>query len=148
MPSLILYNEKIDVLLIEKLKFCGGIMRIGEVGLLTNDVIRLANFYKLLLGIDNGSDNDVHQTILAEETMLTVYNDGSVKNNANQNMCIAFTVKDIDVEYGRIVNMGIEIIEKPIIRPWGAKNMSFYDPDRNVVYLRSFRGEQIVTIDS
>lgn len=27
-------------------------MRIGEVSLLTNDVIRLANFYKTIFGID------------------------------------------------------------------------------------------------
>ena len=31
-------------------------MRIGEVCLNTNDVIRLANFYKKLLGIDNGDN--------------------------------------------------------------------------------------------
>lgn len=28
-------------------------MKIGEVGLLTNDVVRLANFYKTLLETDN-----------------------------------------------------------------------------------------------
>lgn len=38
-------------------------MKIGEVCLLTNDVIRLANFYKLLFRIDNGSDDDVHQLL-------------------------------------------------------------------------------------
>jgi catechol-2,3-dioxygenase len=58
-------------------------MRIGEVGLLTNDVVRLANFYKAFLGIDNGSNDTIHQTLIAEETMLTVYNDNSVKNNNN-----------------------------------------------------------------
>ena len=113
-------------------------MRLGEVGLLTNDVIRLADFYKALLETDNGSDDEVHQTIIAEETMLTLYNDGSAKNNNNQNICIAFTVDDMDREYQKVLKSGAEVIEKPIKRPWGAVNMSFYDPDRNVVYLRSF----------
>ena len=113
-------------------------MRLGEVGLLTNDVIRLAAFYKALLETDNGSDDEVHQTIIAEETMLTIYNDGSAKNNNNQNICIAFTVDDMDREYQKVLKSGAEVIEKPIKRPWGAVNMSFYDPDRNVVYLRSF----------
>lgn len=113
-------------------------MKIGEVCLLTNDVVRLANFYKALLETDNGSNDKVHQTILTDETMLTIYNDESIKNNNNQNICIAFTVDDMEVEYEKIVNMGAEIIEKPTIRPWGAKNMSFYDPDRNLIYLRSF----------
>lgn len=106
--------------------------------LLTNDVIKLANFYKHLLGIDNNSNDDVHQTIIAEETMFTIYNDGTNKNNANQNICLAFTVEDIETEYKKLCDLGVEIIEGPTKRPWGAMNMSFYDPDRNVIYLRSF----------
>lgn len=113
-------------------------MRIGEVGLLTNDVIRLADFYKGLLGIDNGSSDEVHQTLIVEETMLTIYNDGSAKNNSNQNICLAFTVDDMDCEYQKLLELGAEIIESPKLRPWGALNMSFYDPDRNIIYFRSF----------
>ena len=113
-------------------------MRLGEVGLLTNDVVKLADFYKALLETDNGSDDEVHQTIIAEETMLTIYNDGSRKNNNNHNMCTAFTVDNIEKEYKKILALGAEIIEKPTKRPWGTVSMSFYDPDRNVIYLRSF----------
>ncbi|TCL55891.1 glyoxalase/bleomycin resistance protein/dioxygenase superfamily protein [Kineothrix alysoides] len=113
-------------------------MKLGEVGFLTNDVVRLAAFYKFLLEIENGSDDSVHQTIIAEETMLTIYNDGSSKNNQNQNICIAFTVDDVDKEYERLLKKGVKIIDKPATRPWGAKNMSFSDPDGNTVYLRSF----------
>lgn len=115
-------------------------MRLGEVGLLTNNVASLANFYKALLGTDNGSSDTVHQVIIGEETMLTIYNDGSVKNNSNQNMCIVFTVEDMEREYQKVLALGAEIIEKPTKRPWGAVNMSFYDPDRNIVYLRNFLG--------
>lgn len=118
----------------------GGVcMKIGEVGFLTNDVVRLANFYKQLLGVDNASNDEVHQTIIDEETMLTIYNDGSEKNNLNQNICLAFTVQDINQAYKKILELGAEIIEKPTVRPWGATNMSFYDPDRNIIYLRSFQ---------
>ena len=113
-------------------------MRIGEVGLLSNDVVKLANFYKAFLGIENGSNDSIHQTLIAEETMLTIYNDNSVKNNNNQNMCLAFTVEDVDKEYNRLLNLGADIIEIPTTRPWGTRNMSFHDPDRNVIYLRSF----------
>ncbi len=113
-------------------------MRLGEVCLLTNDVVKLADFYKALMETDNGSQDEVHQTIISEETMLTIYNDGSVKNNDNQNMCIAFTTDDMEKEYEKVSALGAEIIEKPTKRPWGAVNMSFYDPDRNIVYLREF----------
>ena len=111
-------------------------MKLGEISILTRDVVRLANFYKSLLEIDNGSNDAVHQTIIAGETMLTIFNDG--QKHGGQNMCLAFTVDDIDNEYRRVQSLGAEIIEKPAVRPWGAINMSFADPDGNVVYLRSF----------
>lgn len=82
----------------------------------------------------------MHQTIIAEETMLTIYNDGTVKNNQNQNISLAFTVDDLDAVYRQLVEKGIRIIEKPTKRPWGTVNMSFYDPDMNVIYLRQFQG--------
>ena len=113
-------------------------MRIGEVCLNTNDVVKLSNFYKQLFGIDNGSNDEVHQTLLSEETQLTIYNDGSKKNNNNRNICLAFTVDDVNAEYQKLLVMGVEIIEKPVKRPWGATNMSFYDLDGNVIYFRSF----------
>ena len=36
-------------------------MKIGEVCLITNDVVSLADFYKTLFGIENGSNDEVHQ---------------------------------------------------------------------------------------
>lgn len=113
-------------------------MRIGEVGLLTNDVRKLSDFYKKLLNVDNNSDDEIHQTIISGGTTLTVYNDGTVKNNSNENICLAFTVEDIEFEYQKVKSLGCEIIEEPTVRPWGAINMSFYDPDKNIIYLRSF----------
>lgn len=69
-------------------------MKIGEVCLLTNQVIRLSNFYKMLFNIENHSTDDVHQFIISEETTLTVYNDGSERKINSRNICIAFTVED------------------------------------------------------
>ena len=111
-------------------------MKIGEVCLLTTDVVRLADFYKSLLKVDNGSDDAVHQTILAGETMLTVTHEEHAPKG--QNICLAFTVDDLDEEYKRVLALGAEIVEGPALRPWGALNMSFRDPDGNVVYFRHF----------
>lgn len=113
-------------------------MKIGEVSLLTNDVLRLAAFYKQLLEIDNNSNDEVHQFLITEETTLTIYNDGSIKNNQNQNICLSFTVDDIEREYKKVLALGAKVIEGPTKRPWGAINMSFYDPDNNMVFFRSF----------
>jgi predicted enzyme related to lactoylglutathione lyase len=116
-------------------------MKIGEVCLLTSDVIRLSNFYKSLFGVDNCSSNHVHQMIISEETTLTIYNDGIVRNVNPHNICIAFTVDDVDVEFERLKALGVEIIDPPVMRPWGAKNMSFLDPDNNLITFRCFPGE-------
>lgn len=113
-------------------------MKIGEVSLLTNDVQRLAAFYRQLLETENNSEDEVHQVLIAEETSLTIYNDGSVKNNQNQNICLAFTVDDVEAEYKKVLAMGARIINGPTRQPWGATNMSFYDPDNNMIFLRSF----------
>jgi predicted enzyme related to lactoylglutathione lyase len=113
-------------------------MRIGEVCLLTNDVVRLANFYKTLLGVDNNSDDATHQFIVSEETTLTIYNDGVTREGNHNNICLAFTVDDVDAEHERLKSLGAEIIDPPAERPWGAKNMSFKDTDGNIIYFRSF----------
>ncbi len=114
-------------------------MRIGEVGLLTGDVPRLAEFYRRLLGLaDAGGEDTVHRTLIDGETALTVYDDGSPKNNQNQNVCLAFTVPDVDAEYARLLAEGMQIVNPPATRPWGARNMCILDPDGNRIYLRSF----------
>lgn len=113
-------------------------MTIAEVSLNTNDVIALANFYKQLFGIDNGSNDPVHQVILSEGTALTIYNDGSHKNNRNQNISLVFLTENIDAEYQKLLALKAEIIQPPAKQPWGAVNMSFYDPDGNIIYFRSF----------
>ncbi len=113
-------------------------MKIGEVCLLTNDVIRLANFYKTLFNIDNQCNDEVHQFIISEQTTLTIYNDGRLRQNNFQNICLAFTVNDVDIEFERLQALGVEIVSPPIVRPWGNKNMSFLDPDKNLIVFRSF----------
>ncbi len=113
-------------------------MKIGEVCLLTNDVVKLSNFYKTLLNVDNNDNNEVHQFILSEETTFTIYNDGKPHAGGNQNMGLAFTVDDVDVEFERLKKLGVEITDPPTVRPWGAKNMTFLDPEGNYVTFRCF----------
>ncbi len=81
-------------------------MMIGEVCLLTNDVRKFADFYKKLLEIDNNSDDETPQYIISEGTTLTVYNDGTGKNNQNQNICLAFTIENIEKAYRKVQALG------------------------------------------
>ena len=112
-------------------------MILGEVCIETNDVIKIADFYRKILSISSDCSDGVHQVIIAEGTTLTVYNNGNTKNNQNQNISLAFTVDDVDHEYTRLQGLGIPIIDPPKLQPWGAKNMHFCDPDGNHIYFRS-----------
>ena len=111
-------------------------MRLGEVCLHTDDVIRLADFYKDLLGIDNGSNDPVHQMLISDETQLSVYNDEQSKSGVTGRISLAFTVDDIDAAYQKLLVMDARIVDPPLRRPWGMVNMSFLDPDGNLIYLR------------
>lgn len=114
-------------------------MKLGEICIETNDVVKIANFYRNILDIPSDCKDEVHQLIIAEGTTLTVYNNGKEKNNQNQNISLAFTVDDVDEEYKRLLNLGIHIIDAPKLQSWGAKNMHFCDPDGNHIYFRSFQ---------
>ncbi len=116
-------------------------MRIGEVCLYTHDVVRLANFYKVLFEIENDCDDDTHQFILCEETTLTVYSDGKNRTGNSQSIGLVFTVDDAEAEFERLKKLGISIIDPPTLRPWGAVNLTFCDPDGNFVTFRSFPKE-------
>lgn len=110
-------------------------MHLGEICILTRDVPRLAKFYKALLQTDNGSEDAVHQTILAAEPMLTIMHE-DIPAGAAQTMCIAFTVADMDAAYAHAQSIGAEVVAPPTKRPWGAVNLVLRDPDGNLVYLR------------
>lgn len=109
-------------------------MILGEISLLTRDVPRLAAFYRKVLGIPGENANAVHQFILTEGTGLSIYNDGKTQTTG---AALAFTVDDVDAEYARLMELGVEIAEMPQTRPWGARNMRFDDPDGNQIYFRS-----------
>jgi uncharacterized glyoxalase superfamily protein PhnB len=116
-------------------------MIIGEVSIQSNNVIKIAEFYRRLLKIaakeTDDINNEIHQVILSDGVGLTVYNNGEPKNNENTNICLAFTVENVDEEFIRLKEMGVKIIDLPKIQPWGAKNMRFLDPDGNQIYFRS-----------
>lgn len=113
-------------------------MFLAEVCIETNDVLKVAGFYRQILGMESFEKDEIHQVIISEDVALTVYNDGNPKNNQNQNISLAFTVSDVDAEFERLLKLGIEIVEPPTTRPWGARNMHFCDPDGNHIYFRSF----------
>lgn len=109
-------------------------MKLSEVSLMTQDVSRLAGIYKGLLGVENDSDDAVHQFVTASGIAFTIYKNGSPRGEG-RNACQSFLVDDIDAEYARLLSHGVTVTEPPKARPWGMKNLCFMDPDGNRMYL-------------
>lgn len=86
-------------------------MKLSEVGLVTGDVRRLADFYKALLEVDNGSDDDAHQVLLEGEVALTVTRGGGAERPGRQGICVAFTVEDVDAACARLKALGARIVQ-------------------------------------
>ncbi len=112
-------------------------MELAEICLLTSDVLRLAEFYQAVLNTTSDSDSAVHQAIQTDGALLTLYNDGAVSEHPNGNLFLAFTVADVDAEYERLCRLGVDILEPPTTRPWGARNLLFRDPDGNRIVFRT-----------
>ncbi len=113
-------------------------MKLGEVCLLTGDVCRLADFYRRLLDIHETCSDPVHQTILAADPSLCIYNDGQPHSADRSPVALAFTAEDMDAAYQKLLSLNAPIIQQPTRQPWGAVNLIFLDPDGNQVYLRQF----------
>ena len=112
-------------------------MIFSGICLLTKDVQRLSDFYQKILQTTSDCDDEIHQEIHTQGAFLAIlkYDDA---NGGNPNMNMAFTVDDVDTEYFRLKELGVEIIDEPTTRPWGAKNMRLCDPDGNYIVFRSF----------
>jgi len=46
---------------------------------------------------------------------------------------IQFLVDDVDKEYRRLIDKGVEFINEPHDEPWGGRQASFHDPDGNIL---------------
>ena len=113
-------------------------MIFSGICLYTKNVRRLSEFYQLVLQTVSDCNDEIHQEISTNGAGLAILKYDSADVAGNKNMSMAFTVADVDSEYNRLQNVGIEVIEPPTTRFWGARNMMFLDPDGNHVVFRSF----------
>jgi len=110
----------------------------AEVCLHTRDVPRLSQFYQELLHTPSDGEDPVHQSLDGGGFTLSFYNDGHVSESGNARLSLAFTVEDVDACYLELLMRGVPILEAPMTRPWGARNLLCRDPDGNTVALRCF----------
>lgn len=95
-------------------------MVFSGICLIAKDVKKLSDFYKRVLQTTSDCDSDIHQEIATQGTFLAILKGDNISESGNKNMSMAFTVDDVDKEYLRLIEMGIDIIDPSTVRPWGS----------------------------
>ena len=116
-----------------------------DVCFITEDVLRLRAFYEAIFN-DTAEGNEIHSVLLLNGIQFTfdyvvplqenpVFH--YVSANGNSNVIIGFNVDDVDAEYQRLLQLGVEMLNQPPTHPWGARSFQFKDPDGNILNFRS-----------
>jgi uncharacterized glyoxalase superfamily protein PhnB len=119
-------------------------MQLVSVRLVTNDVDRLAAFYRLITSVEperpappfaNFRFGAVSLAISAE-TVVRQFNAGAAVAAANRSAIIEFQVDDVDA-FAAQLSADVEVAMPPATMPWGNRSMLLRDPDGNVVNIFS-----------
>ena len=116
-------------------------MKIGNVCILTKNVKRLLVFYRMVLCMEPCYKSLHYVEFEIGEVKLAIYSlnkhNEMVKKIANivddKNIMIEIEVENVDFEYQRICDMGVQIVKELSIQAWGSKSFYFTDPDGNLI---------------
>jgi catechol 2,3-dioxygenase-like lactoylglutathione lyase family enzyme len=115
-------------------------MKFTGICLITDDVLRLADFYQRVLGV-SGEGDAAHMGFQIEGGELAIFSTqgmegmapGSMRSTGSGNFTLGLRVADVDGEYERIKALGVDFILLPTSHPWGSRSFWFRDPDGNIV---------------
>lgn len=116
-------------------------MRLVQARLVTDDVEGLAAFYARLVAADVPL-NEYYVEIQAglatigfSKRRFTEYSEDDATRPDSQlgTLVLDFEVTDVDAEYPRVAELGVEWVMTPTTQPWGNRSMIFRDPDGNLV---------------
>mgnify|MGYP005846229299 CR=1 FL=1 len=114
--------------------------KLTGVCLITDDVGRLASFYRSVLQLDGEGDDQyfyfqtdtVQLSIFSAQSMKSMA-PGSMRNSGTGRCTLEFQVEDVDAEYDRLTTLGVVFVKPPTTHPWGLRAVWFRDPDGNVI---------------
>lgn len=150
-PHLIMLSSQQAVLLPEKMH-CKGEKKMSEgtqpkgalvslvnVNVVTSDPKRLADFYQNVLGAEiDESHGGPHRIEIwfgpknaSTVCIVANYDEEFAPQTYNTCQGFEFRVADADVEYKRMLGLGVEIKEPPKDLPWGYRYFNIKDPDGN-----------------
>lgn len=116
-------------------------MNFASVRIITDDLVRLVEFYEKVTGVSASRPAPVFAEIVLPSCTLAIghsqtvqlFGDGSARAADNHTVIIEFRVDDVDVEYTRLKSLVDEWVQEPTMMPWGNRSALFRDPDGNLV---------------
>lgn len=118
-------------------------MKLKNILIVVKDIERSKVFYKDLFGLDVIRDNDANVIlteglVLQEATIWEKFIERTVvfKNHATE---LYFEEKDIEAFAKRLdeYSTPIQYVNRLVEYPWGQKMIQFYDPDGNLIEVRT-----------
>ncbi len=114
-------------------------MRLAGVCLVTEKVQVLAAYYVQVLGVEAVGD-DTHMELRTEGAGTAIFSaegmeamaPGSMAGAGSGSVVLEFVVDEVDAEYERLRDLGVEVVKPPQTHPWGARSFWFHDPDGNL----------------
>jgi predicted enzyme related to lactoylglutathione lyase len=119
-------------------------MKFSDICLITDDVLRLAQFYETVFGGTVEGDA-THAVVTASGLAIAIYRKSDAESvmgfdfsGAGRGLLtINFNADDADEECARIRSMGLFDVTEPTLWPWGAKSFRLFDSDGNIIVIRS-----------
>ena len=115
-------------------------VKLAYTRIVSNDVPRLAEFYRQLTGISPVGNEDyvtfattAGTLALSSARAVARYNAGAAIPGSNRSVIIEFEVADVDRERARLSSLVQEFTLEPTDQPWGNRSMLFRDPDGNLI---------------
>jgi uncharacterized glyoxalase superfamily protein PhnB len=128
-------------------------MEIDTIGLFVNNMEIMVKFYRDIIGLKTNWNGEPNAEFEAGGCRLIMFGRNDFEKMTSQEynypkgrngtMEIAFnqgTYDDVDKEYKRLMDLGVESVFPPTTMPWGERTCYVADPEGNLLEVCSFGG--------
>lgn len=116
--------------------------KLSHICLFTDDVQALTKFYEYVLDMPADSNLGSYVQFKTEGAAILAIWDIDEQNakapdsaevRKNKSSILEFQVEDVDKEFERLSEYGVQWVKEPTTQPWGTRSTYFRDLDGNLV---------------
>lgn len=116
-------------------------MKLTHSCLVTKDIRSLADFYRRVLQIEPQFYGDDYVEFPFGGVTLSIFSlkaqeemaPASVLEISNKSVMFEFEVNNVEEQFTRVRELGVEIVKPVTVQSWGNKSFYFRDPDGNLL---------------